>query len=59
MCRQRAQYRTAPLVKKYGADSGIAQFQDDIMKDCPKRADPTIALGPRLRAAAPQLSEVL
>ncbi len=57
-CGRRGQYRTAPLVKKYGADSSIAQFQADITKNCPKRSDPTVALGHGCAPLCPQLSEV-
>ena len=39
-CGRHGRYNTAKLVAKYGADSSVQPFQDDLRRDCPERDDP-------------------
>ncbi|HWE72323.1 MAG TPA: hypothetical protein VG328_04130 [Stellaceae bacterium] len=56
-CGRADRYGIARLVKEYGAESSIQQFQDDITRDCVTRGDPTIALGSRCELC-PDLSKL-
>jgi hypothetical protein len=44
-CRRRDPYSLWKLIAKYGPEASIERLQQDIIADCPHKADPMIAPG--------------
>ncbi len=56
-CGRKGRYSTARLVREYGAESSIEQFQLDITADCPRRTDPKIEMGNGCAPLCPDLAK--
>jgi hypothetical protein len=57
-CGRRGRYRTDKLIERYGADSSIEPWQQDLVRDCPRNGDPLIELGKGCAPLCPELSTI-
>jgi hypothetical protein len=57
-CRRRDPYPLSKLIAKYGAGASIEPLQEEIVANCPHKADPTIEAGKACAPLCPDLQKV-